>query len=91
MSEANGCKNVPQKESLPYKFPNDGTTVRREIYTNCRENKQVVSYAIVGGGHGWHGPNTTRGGEVRSLTGDLSQEINSTEVIWEFLKNDPKK
>ncbi len=90
-TQLNGCKNTPKIENLPDKFPDDGTTVRRESYTDCKENTQVILYAVVGGGHGWHGSTATRGGETRNLTGNLSQEINSTEIIWEFFKNNPKK
>jgi len=90
-TELNGCKNKPKIEDLPDKFPDDGTTIRRENYTDCNENKQVILYAIVGGGHGWHGALSPPRSGARNLTGNLSQEIDSTEVIWQFFKNNPKK
>ena len=85
-TKANGCEVKPKIENLPDKFPDDGTTLRRETYSNCKEKSEVVFYAIVGGGHGWHG--STSGGSrmTRSLTGKLSREINSTETIWAFFK-----
>jgi len=88
--KSNGCNQTPKIETLPDKFPDDGTIVRRESYANCKDSTEVVLYAIVGGGHGWHGA-TDRGlSGGRSLSGNLSREINSTEVIWGFFKKHSK-
>ena len=91
--KADGCRQTPQIENLPDKFPDDGTTVRRESYNGCKEGAEVVLYAIVGGGHGWHGSSSggERAGFIRNFTGNLSREINSTEVIWEFFKKHSKQ
>jgi len=79
--ELNGCNQKPEVTNLPDKVPDDRTTVRREIYTGCKSGTEVILYAIVGGGHGWHGSTDQRVNSNRNLTGNLSREINSTEVI----------
>ena len=88
-----GCHPTPRVEQLPDQFPDDGTTVRRESYGGGKNSTEVVLYAIVGGGHGWHGPNQrglTANPVLTKLTGTLSREVDSTAVIWDFFKNHPK-
>lgn len=88
---ANGCNAKPQIENLPDRFPDDGTTVRRESYSRCKNNAEVVLYAIEGGGHGWHGSTDERLNSRRSLMGNLSRELNSTEVVWDFFERHSKR
>lgn len=90
-TKAIGCEPKPKIENSPDKFPDDGTTLRRESYSSCKNGTEVVLYAIVGGGHGWHGSTSAGSQLTRRLTGNLSREINSTETIWEFFKRHPKK
>lgn len=86
-----GCKPQPEITNLPDKFPDDATTLRRESYRGGQNGTEVVLYAVVGGGHGWHGSNDKRLSGNRNLAGKLSREINATEVIWEFFKRHAKK
>lgn len=90
--KSNGCQATPKIENLPDKFADDETTVRRETYANCRDKTEVVLYAVVGGGHGWYGmSDDLQTNAVRNVTGNLSREVNSTEVIWEFFKKHSRR
>ena len=62
----------------------DRLPVRREAYTGCQNDADVMLYAVEGGSHKWYG-----GGDLLqfSLPGSASKEIDSSSVIWDFLKN----
>ncbi len=69
----NGCADDP--ESIPPVGEVSGVR-----YTNCNENAEVVLYTVNGGGHTWPG-----GDELpKWLTGHTNQDINATEIMWEF-------
>ena len=69
----NGCAGVP--EEIP--AMGDASGLR---YSNCKEGAGLVFYTINGGGHTWPG------GEPLPewLTGYTSQDINATQLMWEF-------
>ncbi len=68
----NGCKkNISSKVSQH---------VSRIEYSSCKDNADVILYTIEGGGHQWPG------GKSEFLMGENTQEINATELIWEFYK-----
>lgn len=60
---------------------NDGTGVIKTVY-QC-ERADTVLYSIEGGGHAWP-PNE---GVFPRIAGKSSNNIDATEVIWEFFKN----
>jgi polyhydroxybutyrate depolymerase len=49
---ANGCDPVPQVETLPPQI-DDGTSVERWTYLNCKSGATVAAYIVQGGGHTW--------------------------------------
>lgn len=78
----NSCDLTPTRKDLPDNF-SDGTTITETSYGNCKEDAAVMFYAINGGGHAWPG-----GWQYlpKVIVGKTTQEINATEVIWEFFK-----
>jgi polyhydroxybutyrate depolymerase len=50
----NGCSPTPVVSQLPDPVE-DGTTVRREQYGDCRDRAEVALYLVEGGGHTWPG------------------------------------
>jgi polyhydroxybutyrate depolymerase len=80
----NNCSTTPVIVYEEDKDPNDGTKVRKELYSSSN-NTEVILYAIEGGGHSW--PGTFKGKEK---SGKTSQDINASEVIWEFFKKHNK-
>lgn len=73
----------PTETNLPDAAPNDGTTVLREVYAPGPGGAEVDFYRINGGGHTWPGSSDTR---LIFLVGRTSQDINATQVIWDFFE-----
>jgi len=80
----NNCSTTPVVTYEKDKDPNDGTRVRKELYSSST-NTEVILYTIEGGGHSW--PGTLKGKEKNGKT---SRDINASEVIWEFFKKHNK-
>jgi len=80
------CASSPVVTQLPDTAPNDGTTMRKEIYGGCQDGAEVVLYAIEGGGHTW--PSGLQY-LPESIIGKTSREFNASEVIWQFFKEHP--
>ncbi|MCD6218496.1 phospholipase [bacterium] len=79
----NNCSDTPIITELPDNDPTDGTRVRREEFTQCANDTNVVHYIVEGGGHTW-----PDGYQYlpESLIGVTCKDINACEVIWEFFK-----
>lgn len=79
----NKCKKTPVIIEEPDKDPDDGTRIRREIYSDGIEGTEVILYAVEGGGHTWPG-----GFQYLPswIIGKTSKDIDSNEVIWNFFK-----
>lgn len=77
----NNCGAKPKLDPLSNVDPADRTTVTRLIYDNrCRNSAIVMLYAIKGGGHNWPGSRV----QIDSQQGSISQDINASEIIWDF-------
>lgn len=85
-AEKNGCSNTPTISELPQKV-NDGTNVKKYSYTPCRNGTEIYYYIVEGMGHGW----PPKRPQAPRLAGPTSQNINATDVIWEFFKTHPKQ
>ena len=68
--------------NLPDRF-DDGTHVRREVWSGGADDTEVVAYTIGGGGHTWPG-----GPQYLPalIVGKASQNLNATRTIWEFFQ-----
>jgi polyhydroxybutyrate depolymerase len=76
LAQANGCDLAP--EALPAAGEVSGA-----VYAGCAAD--VVFYTITGGGHTWPG-----GGPMpERLVGHTTQDINATQVMWEFFAAHP--
>ncbi|MBV9192270.1 MAG: hydrolase [Betaproteobacteria bacterium] len=71
---------------------NDGTSVSRRSYSNCRAGTAVVWYEIAGGGHRWHGHEARPFAEraIQRALGVSSRNIDTTQVLWEFFRAHPR-
>lgn len=76
--------NVDQCDPLPERTQTG--SVKREKYTHCMNDSEVVIYSIEGGGHAWPG-----GVKPRLLADEPSREINATKEIVNFFLAHPKK
>jgi polyhydroxybutyrate depolymerase len=70
-AKRNGCAETPSITQLT-------DSVRVSAYSECSDNVAVVLYVVDGGGHTWPGSV-----DVQRL-GTTTQEIDATELIWEF-------
>ncbi len=74
--DKNECDVAPQIEMIPNINTTDNTTTEKHTYINCKNNKEVVHYKVLGGGHTWPGASIS--------TGATSQDFNASATIWEF-------
>lgn len=81
--ENNQCVSTPQSVLLPDKDPRDGTRVWREVFGGGMEETEVVLYRILGAGHSWPGGLIPQDGLAPNK---VCQDINASEVIWDFFK-----
>lgn len=68
-----GCASSPETISMK-------GDVRKEYYTDCQDDVQVILYTIDGGGHTWPG-----GTPIPGL-GKTSGDIDATEEMWRFFQ-----
>jgi len=80
--EHNGCDPIPDVN-----VSESGRIIRR-TYINGDNGTEVVLYTTVGGDHWW--PGNDWGSETGWLY-DSIQEIDATDLIWEFFENHPKQ
>lgn len=79
----NQCSSSPSISMEPDRDPKDGTRVRKELYSECRESSEVVLYAVEGGGHTWPGGDQYL---PQWIIGKTNRDIDANEVIWDFFK-----
>lgn len=77
----NNCSQSPYTQQENDKA-NDGTRVKRETYSGPF-GSDVVLYTVQGGGHTWPGALPVF---PKALTGRTSQDINASELIWDFFE-----
>lgn len=81
--KVDGCGATPVATDLADSDPDDGTTVREELYGGGREGSEVELLAIEGGGHTW--PGGLQYLPERTI-GRTSRDILASQVIWDFFK-----
>ena len=82
--EHNGCNEEPEI------FESDSGNIVRYTYSNGNEGSEVVLYKVVNGTHCWPG------NDYDSMPGapwlvDTIQEIDATDLIWDFFVTHPKQ
>lgn len=82
----NDCKETPVRLAVPDRDTDDGAQVREEIYRDCRDDAEVVLYAVAGGGHTWPG-----GFQYLppQLIGNTTRDIDASELMWDFFARHP--
>ena len=83
----NRCANPPSMRVLPDVDPDDGSRVIESDYRACAD-APVKLLRIEGGGHTWPGGAE---GLPPSMVGTTNQDIDASEVIWEFFKAAPPR
>jgi polyhydroxybutyrate depolymerase len=73
----NECSQSFQSADLPNTDPD--SSVRLMVFDNCPNDAAVVIFAVLGGGHIWHGVR-----EYETQMGEINMDYNASEVIWQF-------
>ncbi len=78
--EYNGCDPQPALQQL-----REGR-ILRQVWSEGRDESQVVLYTIEGWGHVWPGRHFTN-----ALENDPIRDFDAAQIIWEFFKNYQRK
>ena len=81
--QANHCTGQPAAKHIP-DTAGDGTSIDVVTYSACAGNSEVQGYTVNGGGHTWPGGTQYL---PAMLIGKTSQNLDASEVIWEFLSS----
>jgi polyhydroxybutyrate depolymerase len=83
---ANRCSQKAETVAFPNKCHSDGSRVDASFYRGRDlENPAVAFYRIIGGGHAWPG-----GARTSSANGNVNEDIDATQEIWNFFKRHKK-
>jgi polyhydroxybutyrate depolymerase len=89
----NNCSSEPIVTELPNINTEDNSTITRYEYTNCDGETEMDFYVMNDGGHTWPmggWPESEVWGNVwPAFLGPVNQDINASEVIWEFFADHP--
>jgi polyhydroxybutyrate depolymerase len=80
----NGCTAEPVVSELPAQ--RDKYKVTCKTYNHGRGDAEVVLYIIDGGGHSWPGMHLQP-----SFLGPSTDNINASELMWQFFKKHPRR
>ncbi len=79
----NGCTPTPAVPWEPDKDSHDGARVRKVVHGECRDETEVVLYAIEDGGHTWPGGSQYL---PEAIVGTTARDLDANEVVWEFFR-----
>ncbi|WP_297096216.1 prolyl oligopeptidase family serine peptidase [uncultured Draconibacterium sp.] len=81
----NGCSELVEEYEFPDINNADGCTAHKSLWQNPYDsNICVVNLRVENGGHTWPG---TRQYLPKKLIGNVNQDINGCDVIWEFFQS----
>jgi len=75
----NGCTGNALEEIISER-------VTKLTWRNCKNGSDVVFYRIENGGHTWPGSSTVL---TTPWAGETNQDINASELIWDFFEKHP--
>ena len=78
-----GCRHLANEQELP-DTKNDGTTVTKFEYQQCRSNSLATLYRINDGGHPWLG---AKSAILKRIVGKTSKDIIACDEMWEFFSS----
>lgn len=82
----NDCSDPPDVIQIPPTVQ-DGTRVTTSTYARCANGVEVQYHVVEGMGHVW----PPKPAQAPRISGPSSQNLNASEVIWEFFKSHPKR
>lgn len=84
--KANGCPAQAKESQAPDRDPEDG--MRTDVFTwaPCKGGSEVVFYKMNGAGHGLPGRSRVKSEVAERLGGKSSNDFDSSEEAWAFVK-----
>ncbi|WP_163322253.1 alpha/beta hydrolase family esterase [Draconibacterium mangrovi] len=83
--QQNGCFELAEESELPDKNTADDCMVHKTVWKNPDDpNIRLINIRIENGGHTWPG---TRQYLPKKLIGNMNEDINGCDVIWDFFKS----
>ncbi|WP_052670581.1 alpha/beta hydrolase family esterase [Draconibacterium sediminis] len=83
--QQNGCFELAEESELPDTNTSDDCKVHKTVWKNPDDpNIRVVNLRVENGGHTWPG---ARQYLPETLIGNVNQDIDGCDVIWEFFKS----
>ena len=83
--EHNGCDPDPEINV------SESGNIVRYTYSNGNDGSEVILYKTIGGGHWWPGNDFTNPDDNAPWLVDTIQEIDATDLMWEFFEQHPKQ
>jgi polyhydroxybutyrate depolymerase len=77
----NNCDTAAVMTIIPDTNTDDNSTVEHYVYSGGENGATVEFYKVIGGGHQWPGATDP----IQTEFGNRNMDMNSSEVIWEFL------
>ncbi|MCU0511814.1 MAG: prolyl oligopeptidase family serine peptidase [Anaerolineae bacterium] len=77
-----GCGRRYDVTTLPVLGQSPGTQTRVYTFRGCPETAPLLLYAVIGGGHLWHGVQPVDD----PVFGSGSMDFNTGEVLWDFFR-----
>lgn len=77
-AQHNQCEPAVTETPISGEDPDSDTV--RVAYNGCDPTAPLELYAVLGGGHAWHGIRET----TNPIIGEINMDFNASEVIWEF-------
>ncbi|MDX8338400.1 PHB depolymerase family esterase [Draconibacterium sp. IB214405] len=83
--DQNGCFELTEEKELPNINKADDCTAHKTVWQNPKDASiRVINIRIENGGHTWPG---TRQYLPKKLIGNMNEDINGCDEIWEFFKS----
>jgi len=73
-----------EREDVDIPEVDDETGLAIFTATGCRNDAELLVYAIINGGHNWPGID---GGIPSQVAGQINLDVNATQVIWDFFSS----
>jgi len=86
----NGCGEELQTGSIEDRDPADGIRTETRSWSGCRDGATVVTYSMVGAGHGLPGRSANKPAANARVGGRSTNDFDSSEVTWSFLRQFPR-
>jgi len=83
---SNGCPAEPRRSQVPDRDPADGMRTDTFIWGPCKGGSELTFFRMNGAGHGLPGRSKVKSGEAEREGGKSSNDFDSSEEAWAFMR-----